>query len=295
MKAALKETDFEAHPEDRETVAKYAVALAERRNVRLSYRDLLPSNCREDSELLLELFKVDPRFDERSYGSRYNKAFEAMDFIGACYKKAFLKEPVDDDVFRKMRESLADGENTLRKLHLIHCADAYLKEHKAKKDAAAPSVPEALERFQSEAEGIEERADAALSPEAREEFQGLFLRRTRAEKNRAALEVVKPDPIPIGDISFSLGSTWLNPQHVQDFIYKKLEIERTWYNRQQYKDMPTLEISYSPITARDKQVEDRKDRLFQAGIWHAAYAWHGGVLDGAEGCCRASDRLPQSE
>ena len=29
MKAALKEADFEAHPEDRETVAKYAVALAE--------------------------------------------------------------------------------------------------------------------------------------------------------------------------------------------------------------------------------------------------------------------------
>ncbi len=252
MKAALKETDFEAHPEDRETVAKYAVALAERRNVRLSYRDLLPSNCREDSELLLELFKVDPRFDERSYGSRYNKAFEAMDFIGACYKKAFLKEPVDNDVFWKMRESLADGENTLRKLHLIHCAAAYLKEHKEKKDAAAPSVPEALERFQSEAEGIEERADAALSPEAREEFQGLFLRRTRAEKNRAALEVVKPDPIPIGDISFSLGSTWLNPQHVQDFIYKKLEIDRTWYNRQQYRDMPTLEISYSPETSKWK-------------------------------------------
>lgn len=252
MKAALKEADFEAHPEDRETVAKYAVALAERRNVRLSYRDILPANCREDSELLLELFKVDPRFDERSYGSRYNKAFEAMDFIGACYKKAFLKEPVDDDVFRKMRESLADGENTLRKLHLIHCAAAYLKEHKEKKDAAAPSVPEALERFQSEAEGIEERADAALSPEAREEFQGLFLRRTRAEKNRAALEVVKPDPIPIGDISFSLGSTWLNQQHVQDFIYKKLEIERTWYNRQQYKDMPTLEISYSPETSKWK-------------------------------------------
>ena len=252
MKAALKETDFEAHPEDRETVAKYAVALAERRNVRLSYRDLLPLNCREDSELLLELFKVDPRFDERSYGSRYNKAFEAMDFIGACYKKAFLEESVDNDVFRKMRESLADGENTLRKLHLIHCAAAYLKEHKEKKDAAAPSVPEALERFQSEAEGIEERADAALSPEAREEFQGLFLRRTRAEKNRAALEVVKPDPIPIGDISFSLGSTWLNQQHVQDFIYKKLEIERTWYNRQQYKDMPTLEISYSPETSKWK-------------------------------------------
>ena len=252
MKAALKEADFEAHPEDRETVAKYAVALAEHRNVRLSYRDILPSNCREDSELLLELFKVDPRFDERSYGSRYNKAFEAMDFIGACYKKAFLEEPVDNDVFRKIRENLADGENTLKKLHLIHCAAAYLKEHKAKKDAAAPSVPEALERFQSEAEGIEERADAALSPEAREEFQGLFLRRTRAEKNRAALEVVKPDPIPIGDISFSLGSTWLNPQHVQDFIYKKLEIERTWYNRQQYKDMPTLEISYSPETSKWK-------------------------------------------
>lgn len=252
MKAALKETDFEAHPEDRETVAKYAVALADRRNTRLSYRDILPSNCREDSELLLELFKVDPHFDERSYGSRYNKAFEAMDFIGACYSKTFLKEPVDNDVFRKMRESLADGENTLRKLHLIHCADAYLKEHKAKKDAAAPSVPEALERFQSEAEGIEERADAALSPEAREEFQGLFLRRTRAEKNRAALEVVKPDPIPIGDISFSLGSTWLNQQHVQDFIYKKLEIDRTWYNRQQHRDMPTLEISYSPETSKWK-------------------------------------------
>ncbi len=252
MKAALKKTDFEAHPEDRETVAKYAVALADRRNTRLSYRDILPANCREDSELLLELFKVDPHFDERSYGSRYNKAFEAMDFIGACYKKAFLEEPVDNDVFRKMRESLADGENTLRKLHLIHCADAYLKEHKAKKDAAAPSVPEALERFQSEAEGIEERADAALSPEAREEFQGLFLRRTRAEKNRAALEVVKPDPIPIGDISFSLGSTWLNKQHVQDFIYKKLEIDRTWYNRQQHRDMPTLEISYSPETSKWK-------------------------------------------
>ena len=252
MKAALKEADFEAHPEDRETVAKYAVALAEHRNVRLSYRDILPSNCREDSELLLELFKVDPRFDERSYGSRYNKAFEAMDFIGACYKKAFLEEPVDNDVFRKIRENLADGENTLRKLHLIHCAAAYLKEHKEKKDAAAPSVSEALERFQSEAEGIEERADAALSPEAREEFQGLFLRRTRAEKNRAALEVVKPDPIPIGDISFSLGSTWLNPQHVQDFIYKKLEIDRTWYNRQQYRDMPTLEISYSPETSKWK-------------------------------------------
>lgn len=252
MKAALKETDFEAHPEDRETVAKYAVALADRRSTRLSYRDILPANCREDSELLLELFKVDPHFEERSYGSRYNKAFEAMDFIGACYKKAFLEEPVDNDVFWKMRESLADGENTLKKLHLIHCADAYLKEHKAKKDAAAPSVPEALERFQSAAEGIEERADAALSPEAREEFQGLFLRRTRAEKNRAALEVVKPDPIPIGDISFSLGSTWLNQQHVQDFIYKKLEIERTWYNRQQYKDMPTLEISYSPETSKWK-------------------------------------------
>ena len=252
MKEALKEVDFEAHPEDRETVAKYAVALAERRNVRLSYRDILPANCREDSELLLELFKVDPHFEERSYGSRYNKAFEAMDFIGACYKKAFLEEPVDNDVFWKMRESLADGENTLKKLHLIHCAAAYLKEHKAKKDAAAPSVPEALERFQSEAEGIEERADAALSPEAREEFQGLFLRRTRAEKNRAALEVVKPDPIPIGDISFALGSTWLNPQHVQDFIYKKLEIDRTWYNRQQYRDMPTLEISYSPETSKWK-------------------------------------------
>lgn len=252
MKAALKETDFEAHPEDRETVAKYAVALAERRNVRLSYRDILPSNCREDSELLLELFKVDPHFDERSYGSRYNKAFEAMDFIGACYKEAFLEEPVDNDVFWKMRESLADGENTLKKLHLIHCADAYLKEHKEKEDAAAPSVPEALERFQSEIEGIEERADAALSPEAREEFQGIFLRRTRAEKNRAALEVVKPDPIPIGDISFSLGSTWLNKQHVQDFIYKKLKIDRTWYNRQQYRDMPTLEISYSPETSKWK-------------------------------------------
>lgn len=252
MKAALKETDFEAHPEDRETVAKYAVALADRRSTRLSYRDILPANCREDSELLLELFKVDPHFEERSYGSRYNKAFEAMDFIGACYKKAFLEESVDNDVFRKMRESLADGENTLRKLHLIHCAAAYLKEHKEKKDAAAPSVPEALERFQSEAEGIEERADAALSPEAREEFQGLFLRRTRAEKNRAALEVVKPDPIPIGDISFSLGSTWLNKQHVQDFIYKKLEIDRTWYNRQQYRDMPTLEISYSPETSKWK-------------------------------------------
>lgn len=252
MRETLKEADFDAHPEDRETVAKYAVALADRRSTRLSYRDLLPSNCREDSELLLELFKVDPHFDERSYGSRYNKAFEAMDFIGACYKKAFLKEPVDDDVFRKMRESLADGENTLKKLHLIHCAAAYLKEHKEKKDAAAPSVPEALERFQSEAEGIEERADAALSPEAREEFQGLFLRRTRAEKNRAALEVVKPDPIPIGDISFSLGSTWLNRQHVQEFIYKKLEIERTWYNRQQYRDMPTLEISYSPETSKWK-------------------------------------------
>lgn len=252
MKAALKEADFEAHPEDRETVAKYAVALADRRNTRPSYRDLLPSNCREDSELLLELFKVDPHFDERSYGSRYNKAFEAMDFIGACYKKAFLEEPVDNDVFWKMRESLADGENTLKKLHLIHCADAYLKEHKEKKDAAAPSVSEALERFQSEIENIEERADAALSPEAREEFQGIFLRRTRAEKNRAALEVVKPDPIPIGDISFSLGSTWLNQQHVQDFIYKKLEIDRTWYNRQQYRDMPTLEISYSPETSKWK-------------------------------------------
>lgn len=252
IKAALKEADFEAHPEDRETVAKYVVALADRRNIDLSYRDILPPNCCEDGGLVLALFKLDPRFDERSYGIRHRAGFEDMRFIGACYKKAFLKEPVDDDVFRKMRESLADGENTLRKLHLIHCAAAYLKEHKEKKDAAAPSVPEALERFQSEAEGIEERADAALSPEAREEFQGLFLRRTRAEKNRAALEVVKPDPIPIGDISFSLGSTWLNRQHVQDFIYKKLEIERTWYNRQQYKDMPTLEISYSPETSKWK-------------------------------------------
>ena len=252
MKEALKEADFEAHPEDRDAVAKYVVALADRRNIDLSYRDILPPNCCEDGGLVLALFKLDPRFDERSYGIRHRAGFEDMRFIGACYKKAFLKEPVDDDVFRKMRESLADGENTLRKLHLIHCAAAYLKEHKEKKDAAAPSVPEALERFQSKAEGIEERADAALSPEAREEFQGLFLRRTRAEKNRAALEVVKPDPIPIGDISFSLGSTWLNRQHVQEFIYKKLEIERTWYNRQQYKDMPTLEISYSPETSKWK-------------------------------------------
>ena len=252
MKAALKEADFEAHPEDRETVARYAVALAECRSTRLSYRDVLPSNCREDSELLLELFKVDPRFDERSYGSRHRAGFEDMRFIGECYAKAFLEEQSDNDVFRQMRESLADGENTLRKLHLIHCAAAYLKERKETGDTLAPSTLAPLARFQSEAEGIEKRADAALSPEAREEFQGLFLRRTRAEKNRAALEVVKPDPIPIGDISFSLGSTWLNPQHVQDFIYKKLEIERTWYNRQQYKDMPTLEISYSPETSKWK-------------------------------------------
>ena len=252
MKEALKEADFGAHPEDRDAVAKYVVALADRRNIDLSYRDILPPNCCEDGGLMLALFKLDPRFDERSYGIRHRAGFEDMRFIGECYAKAFFEEQSDNDVFRKMRESLADGENTLRKLHIIHCAAAYLKERKETGDTLAPSTLAPLARFQSEAEGIEKRADAALSPEAREEFQGLIGRRTRAEKNRAALEVVKPDPIPIGDISFSLGSTWLNPQHVQDFIYKKLEIDRTWYNRQQYRDMPTLEISYSPETSKWK-------------------------------------------
>lgn len=249
MRDTFKEADFEAQPKLRETVAKYAVALCNQERSALYYEEALPRECLAEPEILSTLFLLDPKFEERSFHISYRAYFQDMNFIGACYEKTFLEDKHGKNIFSRMRRSLEDGKDTVQKLHLIHSVSAYLKEHK---DPSERSTEEALTHYRDESDGVLKRADDALSKEAKEAIKSQELRRARAEKNRVALEAVKPEHIPVGDISFSLGSTWLKKEYVEDFIYKKLEIDRGWYNRQQSRYMPTLEIKYSPETSRWK-------------------------------------------
>jgi N12 class adenine-specific DNA methylase len=73
------------------------------------------------------------------------------------------------------------------------------------------------------------------------------------EKNIAALEAAQPKDLDASEISVRLGSTWIDPQYVQQFMYDLLQTN--WRNQQVYK------VKYHQFTG-EWQVTNKKKGIY---------------------------------
>lgn len=62
------------------------------------------------------------------------------------------------------------------------------------------------------------------------------------DKNAEALQKVMPEWIPAKDIDVKLGTYWIPPEYIKEFICEKLDV--SWYNREK------LNVNYVPETAQ---------------------------------------------
>lgn len=64
--------------------------------------------------------------------------------------------------------------------------------------------------------------------------------------NIEALENAMPERLTATDIDVRLGSTWINPEYIRDFVYELLDTPR--WNRNQYSPNSLIDVQYSQLT-----------------------------------------------
>ena len=204
FKEYLNTIDEAAFPDWRSSVARYAVFFINSVDGMYSrYDSWLPATLMEDRALGFQLMRRDPRFFSR----REDEQFPGAGFSYELYR---AQEPGRSKI--TFLQELRDPMKRLSMLHLMDTAEQYLAACQEKGETPELSV---LEEQYRESLDIQKSSTAGRD----EETAILDTRIARMERNRAALEAVLPTRVEIGDISVGLGTSWLKPTYVQEFIH----------------------------------------------------------------------------
>lgn len=262
----IRNVDFEKQPELRPVVAGYFVAAARRVPYPYEgYERMFTENEADtaqklfgDQRFMLECFKRDPEYWRSAHGIDAGTD-DFISKVAAGYAVCVMNQPGMDHsaalVVRSVQNNLAarDGISIHDKLAWLDAVgDFLLSGSKVSEQLEGRRLddPETVSTLQN-VEAPEPLAHhyELLPEEAREEIKAKEQQIARAKKNREALETVKPEHIPVGEIAFSIGSPWLKREYVEDFICEALEIDKTYWNPRTYRDDDTLKVTYVPETS----------------------------------------------
>ena len=74
------------------------------------------------------------------------------------------------------------------------------------------------------------------------DMQSMVRQMERLDKNLEALEAVKPKDLTAEEIHATLGTTWIQPEYIQDFLVDTMSLS--------YSEEEKLDVQYSPVTGK---------------------------------------------
>lgn len=235
QRALREETDLRAQPEAEKSIARYTLAMLRQKMrhspITRSYTNLLPENCLQDYGIVFHLLRSDPNFKQNA---RYllgndDTAFFVIDEAASLYHTfhhrgseldAGAPSPNKERLRNEFLNALKRGEDEMEMLHICRFTEAYFSGLRG--TGKLFDKEDFFARYQESLEELREKA-ARMEDDFLAENAAFM---TRCEKNHAALEAVRPKDLEIGEISVELGTPWLKPQLVLDFVKATLTIPR---------------------------------------------------------------------
>lgn len=222
------------HPDAAKSIARYTLAMLYKKRrqstMLLSYTDLLPENCLNDYGLVFHLMRSDPDFKRNA---RYllgdsDTAFFVVDEAASLYREFHRRTgetsaggpsvPSKERIRDEFLYALKGSEEVAEMLHICRFTESYFAGRRG--TGKLFDRQDFFDRYQESLRELKDKTahmdDDFLTENA------AFL--NRCEKNHAALEAVCPKDLEIGEISVELGTPWLKPQLVLDFIKTTLTI-----------------------------------------------------------------------
>ena len=196
----VERIDEKEYPNWRTSVARYMLyAMREMDGNYGSYSNWIPDSLGNDSSLGFQLLRRDPEF----FSQRSHWRFGDVKHVFDLYPEQFYGGDK-----RTFVEALRDPVRMVSMLHLIDTAEQYLAACQVRGEE--PEQAALLERYEQTV------SEMAAYRDAQTELWDVRL--TRVQKNREALMTVLPKEIEIGEISVGLGTSWLKPAYVEQFI-----------------------------------------------------------------------------
>ena len=208
FRAYVEAIDQTEYPEWRTSVAQYALYAMYGMDGRYGfYSDWIPESLSRDRALGFQLLRRDPDFFSHRNSRQFTDVIHAFDLYQEQHP-----EQSSGTSKRTFMEELHDPGQRLSMLHMIDIVEGYLaaceEQHEKPKEA------ELIERYEQAASEHSDRM-AAYRDEQTELWD---MRLQRARRNQDALKTVLPQDIEIGEISVGLGTSWLKPAYIEQFI-----------------------------------------------------------------------------
>lgn len=186
---------------------------------------------------------VVPRFQEDPLF-----ALEAMRY-GKPIRRTTKGEQVLRDILQEMdlsKEAMTDigcGHLTPQSVMAVEFLRERLGEYPAD-DAAEQKL--FLDRLREEWDAYQvekQNARDALRQDLKQgDMQSMVRQMERLDKNLEALEAVKPKDLTAEEIHATLGTTWIQPEYIQDFLVDTMSLS--------YSEEEKLDVQYSPVTGK---------------------------------------------
>ena len=218
----------------------------------------LPASPKSALHLGFQLLRSDPDFIHRLSPIARDKTLHAVAATVHLWNAAFGSTPQHSygfsdhvshtnwETFRKEIE-----QHPLEALHLF----AFMEEHILQTGVATFLKSETIGELRTQYLEEWKSYESFLQDAVKERLPDLSARQARAEKNRAALIDVLPEPLTIDQISVPLGTPWLPPDLVQSFLVDTMQIRPY--------DAMDMQVRYAPETSQWR-IEQKKHRTTAA-------------------------------
>lgn len=189
--------------------------------------DLAPDSIRTDPIFALDSIKCGLKPEIIDY-------WTAGEFVSTCLHYMHIDAPFDNRY--PASASFAPAYNFLHQQlteHPVSLDNTSWEDRKKLAEEIANHWKEYKESYDREAEKL-------IAEDSNPTLKALKEEQKNIQQNLAALEEVKPKDIPASDISVNLGTTWIPPEWIHDFLKDTLNL--SWY---EYEPM---EVQFSSVT-----------------------------------------------
>ena len=208
FRAYVESIDQTKYPEWRTSVARYALHAMHDLDGGFGWHaDWIPESLRNDCALGFQLLRRDPKYFTHTSSQHFTDVKHAFDL----YQDQHPEQSSGTNK-RTFIEDLHDPVRRLSMLHMIDTAQRYLVVCQAQGEK--PQHAELVKLYEQAA--LEH--NARMTTHRDEQTELWDMRLERAQKNRDALMTVLPQDVEIGEISVGLGTSWLKPAYVEQFI-----------------------------------------------------------------------------
>lgn len=188
--------------------------------------DLVPKQLRMDPVFALDLIKC---------GMTINtiNQWTSGEFIGICLHYMHIDAPFDNRY--PASASFAPAYNFLHQQLTEHPVSLENTSWDDRKKLAG----EIANHWKEYKENYDREAEKLLAEDSNPTLKALKDEQKQIQQNLVALEEVKPKDIPASDISVNLGTTWIPPEWIHDFLKDVLDL--SWY------EYEPLKVEYSSV------------------------------------------------